>query len=64
MYNVTFNDDDTREAILSDVNLLNKFSGGTIVENTSHGLLRDISFMKHVSQATGINVIAGTGIYM
>ncbi|XP_046433896.1 phosphotriesterase-related protein isoform X1 [Neodiprion virginianus] len=63
-YNIVFNDIDTHNAVLADVDQLKKFGGGTIVENTSHGLLRDISFMKHVSQASGIHVIAGTGHYV
>lgn len=61
MYNVTFNDNDTHEAIISDIDLLKKFGGGTIIENTSHGILRDIPFMQHVSRTTGVHVVAGTG---
>ncbi|XP_020712063.2 phosphotriesterase-related protein [Athalia rosae] len=64
MHNVTFNDKDTHDAILSDVQLLHKFGGGTIIENTSHGLRRDIPFMQHINLATGIHVVAGTGYYV
>ena len=50
------------EAILKDVHLFKEHGGGTIVENTSHGIKRNIAFMKRVSQETGVHVIAGTGI--
>jgi predicted metal-dependent phosphotriesterase family hydrolase len=41
--------------------LYKQFGGGTIVENSSHGLQRNITFLKEVSQKTGVHVIAGTG---
>lgn len=63
-YNVTFNDSDSATAVLEDVKLFREFGGGTIVENSNHGLKRDLSLMKKVSEATGINVIAGTGYYV
>lgn len=63
-YNVKFYDDDTDAAVLEDVKLFQKFGGGTIVENSSHGLKRDLQLMKTISEVTGINVIAGTGHYV
>jgi predicted metal-dependent phosphotriesterase family hydrolase len=38
-----------------------QFRGGAVVENSSHGLQRNVKFMKEVSQKTGVHVIAGTG---
>nr|XP_012225218.1 PREDICTED: phosphotriesterase-related protein-like [Linepithema humile] len=35
----------------------------TIVENTSYGLMRDISQFKNFSEHSKINIIAGTGFY-
>lgn len=61
-YNLNLNDDDAEKAVCKDVELFKEAGGGTIVENSSHGLKRDISFMKKVSQLTGVNVIAGTGM--
>ena len=38
-----------------------KNGGGTIVENTTLGIKRDINFYKNIAKETGVNVIAGTG---
>lgn len=54
--------DDAAEAVHKDVELFKEAGGGSIVENSSHGLRRDISLMKNVSRSTGVNVIAGTGM--
>lgn len=37
---------------------------GTIVENTSIGLNRNLSFLKEVALNTGVDVVAGTGYYV
>jgi phosphotriesterase-related protein len=58
---VQFDDADAHAAVLYDMELYKEFGGSAIVENTSHGLQRNIQFMKKVSQKTGIHVIAGTG---
>lgn len=63
-YNVSFFDADTHQVVLDDVLLYKKWGGGTIVENTSHGLKRNIGFMVDVSKRTGVHVIAGTGHYI
>ncbi|KAK2588330.1 hypothetical protein KPH14_004347 [Odynerus spinipes] len=63
-YNVKFNDADSAKAVLEDVKLFREFGGGTIVENSNHGLKRDLPLMKRVSEVTGVNVIAGTGHYV
>ncbi|PSN56987.1 Phosphotriesterase-related protein [Blattella germanica] len=63
-HNIQFNDDDSQSAVLYDLELYKEFGGGAIVENTSHGLQRNVQYMKEVSQKTGIHVIAGTGYYL
>lgn len=63
-YNISFNDTDTHNSILQEAQLFKKFGGGTIVENTSHGLERNIPLMIEVSKSTGIHVVAGTGYYV
>ncbi|XP_076661720.1 phosphotriesterase-related protein isoform X2 [Halictus rubicundus] len=63
-YNINFEDKDTINAVFEDVKFYGEFGGGTIVENSNHGLKRDIQLMKRISKATGVNVIAGTGYYV
>lgn len=65
-YNITFNDDDTHTKVIEDLHLFKKWCGGncTIVENTSHGLIRNLKFYREAAQKTGVNIIAGTGHYV
>lgn len=63
-YNLNFFDGDTKKAIQEDLKYYKQFGGVSIAENTSHGLKRDLAFMKSVSESTGVNVIAGTGHYV
>jgi phosphotriesterase-related protein len=58
---VQFNDADAHAAVLYDMNLYKKFGGSSLVENTSHGLQRNLLFTKEVSQKSGVHLIAGTG---
>ena len=60
-YNLHFNDPQTHAAVLYEMELYKQFGGGAIVENSSHGLQRNVKFLKEVSQRTGVHVIAGTG---
>lgn len=60
MTNLKLNNDN-EEAILHDVKIFKQHGGGTIVENTNHGIKRNIPFMKKISQETGVHIIAGTG---
>lgn len=62
--NINFHDEEARDAIKKDIELFKKLGGNSIVENTSHGLKRDLEFMYEISQATGVHVIAGTGHYI
>lgn len=55
---------DVEEAVSMDVKLFKEAGGGTIVENSSHGLKRDISLMRNISKSMEVNVIAGTGYYV
>ena len=38
--------------------------GGCLVENSTKGLQRRTAFLKHVSETSGIHVVAGTGFYV
>ena len=40
-----------------------KHGGSTIVENTTNGLVRDVKFLKEMAVASGVNILAGTGVY-
>lgn len=62
--NVRFYDEDARNAALKDIELYKKFGGGSIVENSSHGLKRNLEFMVEAAKKTGVHIIAGTGHYV
>uniref|UniRef100_A0A8D0GES2 N-acetyltaurine hydrolase n=1 Tax=Sphenodon punctatus TaxID=8508 RepID=A0A8D0GES2_SPHPU len=38
--------------------------GGTIVENTTTGISRDVKTLKQLSQETGVHIVAGAGFYV
>lgn len=63
-FNINFYDEETRECVAEDLKLFKKWGGGTIVENTSHGLKRDLLFYREMAIRTGINIVAGTGHYV
>ncbi|XP_039755949.1 phosphotriesterase-related protein [Pararge aegeria] len=63
-YNLLLNDPDARDAVSSDVQLYKSLGGGSIVENTTLGLERDIGFYKRVSESTDVHIVAGTGHYI
>lgn len=63
-YNVNFEDDDTRCAVIEDLKWFKESGGGTIVENTTHGLNRNLKFLYETSKTCAINVVAGTGHYV
>ncbi|KAI4472841.1 hypothetical protein M0802_016480, partial [Mischocyttarus mexicanus] len=64
MNNIKFNDTESAYAVLEDLKLFHQFGGNTIVENSSHGLKRNIGLMKTLMEKTGVNIIAGTGFYV
>lgn len=59
--NLAFYGEEVDAAVIYDIDLFKSAGGGTIVENTSHGLKRRIKLMQQVSHQTGVNVIAGCG---
>ncbi|CAH0730025.1 unnamed protein product, partial [Brenthis ino] len=63
-YNLNMNDKGAKDAVEKDVLRYKKCGGGTIVENSTEGLQRDIGFYKEVSSRTGVHVVAGTGFYI
>lgn len=63
-FNLNFHDEETRSKVVEDVSLFKKWGGGCIVENTSHGLKRDLDFCYEVSEKTGVHVVCGTGHYL
>lgn len=63
-YNLNGADEDWYKNVLEDVALYKKWGGGCIVENTTHGIKRNLPFYQEVAQKTGVHVIAGTGHYI
>ncbi|CAH2090791.1 unnamed protein product [Euphydryas editha] len=63
-YNLVFNDKNAKEAVLKDIRNYKKNGGGTIVENTTEGLERDVDFYQTVQRKTGVNIVIGTGFYI
>lgn len=63
-YNINFHDEDTHDSVLEDVKLFKKWGGGTIVENTTCGINRNLEFCREVAEKTGVNIISGTGHYI
>ncbi|KAK7501098.1 hypothetical protein BaRGS_00007583 [Batillaria attramentaria] len=52
------------DAILHEVKSYKEIGGGCIVENSTIGLHRDVQFLRRLSEATGVHIIAGTGFYV
>lgn len=63
-YNINYEDADTHRAVVEDLKIYKKFGGGSIVENTTCGINRDLKLMYQVSKEIGVHVIAGTGHYL
>lgn len=61
--NIAFYGSEVDAAVLFDIQLFKSAEGGTIVENTSHGIQRKIKLMETISQQTGVNILAGTGMF-
>lgn len=62
--NIKFNDPSTTAAIANEMATYKKFGGGTIVENSTKGLNRNVNFMRELSKNHGVHIIAGTGYYV
>lgn len=54
---------DSLEVIVKEVKRFAKAGGNTIVDLTNIGIKRDLAKIRKVSEATGVNVIAGCGLY-
>ncbi|XP_053682842.1 phosphotriesterase-related protein-like [Sabethes cyaneus] len=63
-YNLVLDDDDASDAVQQDVIQYKKLGGSTIVENTSHGLSRNLKQLHALSTATDVQIVAGTGHYI
>lgn len=63
-YNVNFEDDETHDAVLKDVMQYKACGGGAIVENTSHGINRNLKLLYNISEACSVHIVAGTGHYV
>ena len=59
-----FNDSTSEDAVVESVLNFKAAGGGCIVENSTLGLDRRTSFLKELSQKTGVHIIAGTGYYL
>lgn len=53
-----------KEAITEEMKFFKENGGGTIVEQSTVGLQRDIQFLQQLSKVTGVHVVAGTGYYV
>jgi phosphotriesterase-related protein len=49
---------------ISELLLFKKHGGGTIVELSQHGLLRNPAGLQRVAEATGLNIVMGCGYYV
>ena len=54
---------DDLETAVYEVNRFKKAGGNTIVDLTNIGIKRDLKKIREVSRRTGVNVIAGCGLY-
>lgn len=62
--NIKFTQPEVKLAVAKEMEEFKKLGGGTIVENSTCGLNRNVSFMHELSLQHGINIIAGTGYYV
>ncbi|GAB6022053.1 hypothetical protein CHUAL_006199 [Chamberlinius hualienensis] len=63
-YNLLLNDAESQSAVLEEMRFFKLNGGGTIVENSTTGLGRNVAFLRRVATETNINVIAGAGFYI
>ncbi|MCH4815184.1 MAG: phosphotriesterase [Saccharolobus sp.] len=59
-----YNEEEEFRNAVNEIKKIIQFGVKTIVDPTVMGLGRDIRFMERVVKATGINLVAGTGIYI
>ncbi|CRK87335.1 CLUMA_CG001137, isoform A [Clunio marinus] len=63
-FNINFGDEETHKAVIEDVKQYKEFGGNSIVENTTHGIERNLKLVYEVAQSTGVQIICGTGHYL
>ncbi|TTC44332.1 Phosphotriesterase-related protein [Bagarius yarrelli] len=52
------------EALRDELLCFKKAGGGTIVENTTTGINRDLPALRKLAKDTGVNIVAGAGYYV
>lgn len=52
------------EAVRDELVCFKKAGGGTIVENTTTGITRDLLALRQLAKDTGVNIVAGAGYYV
>ncbi|XP_076152153.1 N-acetyltaurine hydrolase isoform X2 [Alosa pseudoharengus] len=52
------------EAVREELHYYRRAGGGTIVENTTTGISRNLPAMKQLAKDTGVHIIAGAGYYV
>ncbi|GCC20988.1 N-acetyltaurine hydrolase isoform X1 [Chiloscyllium punctatum] len=52
------------EAVKGELLHFKEVGGGTIVENTTTGICRDVKALRRLSEETGVHIIAGAGFYV
>ncbi|XP_077991728.1 N-acetyltaurine hydrolase-like [Glandiceps talaboti] len=56
--------DECNTAVIDDLTDFKRNGGGSIVECTTIGIGRNMQHLKQFSQASGVNIISGTGFYL
>ncbi|XP_050733673.1 phosphotriesterase-related protein-like isoform X1 [Eriocheir sinensis] len=62
--NLQLNSTEVMAAVMREMEQFKKYGGGTIVENTSFGIKRNVNFMHDISMKHGVNIVAGAGYYL
>ncbi|XP_004605395.2 phosphotriesterase-related protein isoform X2 [Sorex araneus] len=52
------------EAVREELLRFKASGGGTVVENTTAGISRDVQTLKRLAQETGVHIVAGAGFYV
>ncbi|NXH11656.1 PTER protein, partial [Bucco capensis] len=52
------------EAVKEELLRFKAAGGGTVVENTTTGIARDVQTLKRLAEETGVHIIAGAGFYV
>ncbi|XP_036375186.1 phosphotriesterase-related protein [Megalops cyprinoides] len=52
------------EAVREELLAYRRAGGGTIVENTTTGISRDVSTLQRLARETGVHIVAGAGYYV